>query len=138
MDLLSAGIGALVGIVVVLLMVELGMKKILPWAETSRLTSVWDLNDLKGTKPLMVVAENIEGLALPRDSLVVVKEEKALPRGMRAGANPRVNSNFVVGEDRALIFTSSLRPNVPVIWTTNDKIIAKLISEFNRFWSEVK
>ncbi|MDI6707758.1 MAG: hypothetical protein QME47_01525 [Candidatus Thermoplasmatota archaeon] len=137
MDLLSAGIGAFVGIMATLLMVEIGLKKILPWGETSRLTSIWSLEDIKGTKPLAFVAEDIEGVEIPKGSLVVVKGDKIpYSKDSRIAKNPAVNTNFAVGEDRALIFSGVPRYGTLAVWTTNPKIIARLGSEFNRLWSE--
>jgi hypothetical protein len=140
MDLLSVGIGAIIGIIVTMLMVEIGMKKVLPWSETSRLTSIWSLEDIKGSKPLLIVAENIEDLEIPEGSLVALKEDKKFHYKSKVlvKTNLSINTNFVVGEDRALIFSSWLKPGIPVIWSTNPKIIARLTSDFNRYWSEAK
>ncbi|MEW6070132.1 MAG: hypothetical protein AB1485_05895 [Candidatus Thermoplasmatota archaeon] len=139
MDWLSLGVGAFVGIVAVVLMVEIGMRKILPWSETSRLTSIWNLEDIKGVKPLAIAAESIEGLEIPKGSLVVIKGDK-IPylRDLRIVKNPAVSTNFAIGEDRALIFSGTPKQGTLAIWTANPKIIARLTSEFNRLWSEGK
>lgn len=139
MDLISVGIGAIIGIVIAFLMVEIGMKKILPWAETSRLTSMWSLDEIKGNKPLLVVAEYIE-YQLPKDSRVIVKQRTgtAMLRSTQTVVNPNVTGNFAVGEDRALIFSGHIKDGVFAIWTTNEKIISRLTSEFNRLWLEGK
>lgn len=140
MDLVSVCIGLLIGIIVTALMVEIGMRKILPWGVTSRLTSVWDLNEIKGKTPLLVVAEKIDNIEIPRTSRVVVKQREgtSLLKGAEVVVNPDVHSNFAIGVDRALIFTSSIHPDAFTVWTTNEKIIRRLTSEFNRLWMEGK
>ncbi len=138
--MLSIGIGVLIGIIVTALMVEIGMRKILPWGVTSRLTSVWDLNEIKGNKTLLVVAEKIENVEIPKNSRVVVKQREgtALLKGAEVVVNPDAHSNFAVGADRALIFTSSIHPNAFTVWTTNERMIRRLTSEFNKLWMEGK
>ncbi|MDI6917262.1 MAG: hypothetical protein QMC80_05645 [Thermoplasmatales archaeon] len=140
MDLLSIGLGVLIGIIVTAFMVEIGMRKILPWGVTSRLTSVWNLNEIKGNKQLLIVAEKIENVEIPKDSRVVVKQKEGTARikGSEVVVNLNVHSNFAVGADRALIFTSSIHPDAFTVWTTNEKMISRLTSEFNRLWMEGK
>ncbi|MBU4256579.1 MAG: hypothetical protein KKB04_04910 [Candidatus Thermoplasmatota archaeon] len=140
MDLLSIGLGVLIGIVVTAFMVEIGMRKILPWGVTSRLTSSWNLNEIKDNKTLLIMAEKIENVEIPKNSRVIVKQREgtALLKGAEVVVNQDVHSNFAVGSDRALIFTSSIHPNAFTVWTTNEKMIRRLTSEFNRLWMEGK
>lgn len=140
MDLLSIGLGVLIGIVVTAFMVEIGMRKILPWGVTSRLTSSWNLNEIKDNKTLLIMAEKIENVEIPKNSRVVVKQREgiALLKGAEVVVNQDVHSNFAVGSDRALIFTSSIHPDAFTVWTTNEKMIRRLTSEFNRLWMEGK
>ncbi len=140
MDLLSIGLGILIGIVVTAFMVEIGMRKILPWGVTSRLTSVWNLNEIKDDKTLLIAAEKIENVEIPKNSRVVVKQREgvALLKGTEVVVNPSVHLNFAVGPDRALMFMSSIHPNALTVWTTNEKMVRRLTSEFNRLWMEGK
>ncbi|MBA3044165.1 hypothetical protein FP804_03410 [archaeon] len=140
MDLLSIGLGVLIGIVVTAFMVEIGMRKILPWSVTSRLTSSWNLNEIKDNKTLLIMAEKIENVEIPKNSRVIVKQREgvALLKGAEVVVNQDMHSNFAVGSDRALIFTSSIHPDAFTVWTTNEKMIRRLTSEFNRLWMEGK
>lgn len=141
MDALSVGIGVIIGVIITFFVVEIGMRKIFPWSESSRLTSVWDLNEIKGIKPLLIVCENIEqAVEFPKESNIVLKnkETATLIKHKNVVVNQNVNANFVIGEDRALIFSGYIKKDAFVIWTSNEKIITRLSAEFNKLWREGK
>lgn len=131
MFLIYFAFGFFVAVIAVALMVELGLRKIWPWNETSRLTSIWSLSDIKGDKPLLIVAEQIAGVHVPEDSLIVTSDERV--KG-NVKLHEDLDKNFAIGTERALIFSSYIRPETFAIWTTNPKIIRRLTAEFNRLW----
>ncbi len=133
MDIISLGVGILIGFFSVIFAIELGVKKILPYTESVRITTQWALSDL-GSSPLYIVCEKISDIDLPKNVAIISKERFPEYEKFNSKIIPTVNTNFAVSEDRALIFSTSIKPNIFAVWTSNAKIISRLIAEFNRLW----
>ncbi|PKK86131.1 MAG: hypothetical protein CVT48_02395 [Thermoplasmata archaeon HGW-Thermoplasmata-1] len=135
MDVLWFSIGTLVGIVIALVAVEFGLKKVFGKQEHSKLTSVWSLSEI--SDPL-IVAEKLEGVPVPAGAKVVVRDavDARTFSSAEVRKNPEVRSNFILGKNRALIFTGQIEPGKMALWTVDDILLRRLNSEFNRLWTK--
>lgn len=137
-EIAQIGIGFALGVLVTIIVVELGFRKISPRQETSRLTTIWSLDEIKGLSPVRIVAEEIRDVSVPPNSTLVLKSADGLEgrRDLKIRINKAVNTNFAFCGDRALIFTKGISPKVPVVWTVNPTMLSFLRSEFTRLWKE--
>lgn len=133
-DVLWTLIGFLVGVVAAAIAVEFGLKKFLSPPENSKLTTVWNLNDLPAA---LIAAKTIQGLTPARNARLLTAGPYTGPReGFDMRTNPDLRGNFAVDAtaNRALIFLGDMAPGTLALWTVDERLIERLRAEFNRLW----
>ena len=135
MDIVSLVIGFTIGLIVVALAVEMGLKKITSTTPSSKHTKSWSADEISNPK---IMAEYLSNVDLPKNSRVLVNKykDKTMLAGMDAREHKGIKGNFIVGEDRALILSGPLRKDEAAFWTVEEEIVRKLNQEFDEMWSE--
>ncbi len=129
MDVISLIVGFVVGIIAVSIAIELSWKKE-DTVETCKIAKRWSISEI--SNPL-IVAEKLK-MDAPRNAKVVVKVETAFSRG--AKVNPDAYGNFILGSDRALIFSGEIREGQLAFRTVDERILRNLRELFRKFWEE--
>lgn len=127
MDVISLIVGFVVGIIAVSIAIELSWKKE-ETVETCKVANKWSLSEIRNP---LIVAEKLK-MNAPSGSKVVVRVETAFSRG--AKQNPDVRGNFILGSDRALIFSGEIREGQIAFRTVDERILRNLRTLFNQFW----
>lgn len=109
--------------------IELGWRKE-TITHTCKLTDIWSLNEFKNP---LIVAEKLH--ITPPGNAKVVVSNTVLQKG-NVKKHPGVRGNFVLGENRALLFTGEIKPGKLALWTIDEVIIKKLRNEFYRLWED--
>lgn len=135
MDIVSLVIGFIIGVIVVALAVEMGLKKITSTTPSSKHTTSWSVNEISNPK---IMAEYLSNVDLPKNSKVLVNKykDKTALAGMNAREHRGIKGNFIVGDDRALILSGPLRKDEAAFWTVEAEIVRKLNQEFDEMWAE--
>lgn len=135
MDLISFFVGSVAGIIVALVAVEFGLKKMFSAPDAASLTAVWSFRDFR--LPL-VASLDASAAPVPRAAKLVTNGPVPVPSsGIEARVNPAVKGDFVVdGEGtRALLFLGGLRPGALALLSVDAKLVARLRREFDRLWA---
>lgn len=136
MDVLSTLIGFLVGVVAAAIAVELGLKKLFAPPDSTKLTTIWSLGELKSPE---VVATQIDaGVEVPRTARVVTPANvPPSARGYQVRKNPETKGCFAIDAEqpRALLFLGGIQKGALALWTVDEKLIDRLRAEFNRLWT---
>jgi hypothetical protein len=133
-DVLWALIGFLVGIVAAAIAVEFGLKKFLSPPENSKLTTVWNLNELPAA---LVAARSIQGVSPPKGARLLTSASYTGARdGFELRTSKELRGNFAVDATakRAIIFLGDLQPGTLALWTVDEPLVERLRAEFNRLW----
>jgi hypothetical protein len=109
--------------------IELGWRKETT-NHTCKLTDIWSLHELKNP---LIVAEKLH--ITPPENAKVVVANTILQKG-NVKKHPGVRGNFVLGENRALLFTGEIKKGQLALWTIDEVIIKKLRNEFYRLWKD--
>lgn len=135
MDIVALIVGFIIGVIVVALAVEMGLKKITSTTPSSKHTKSWSADEISNPK---IMAEYLSNVDLPKNSKVLVNKykDKTMLAGMDAREHKGIKGNFIVGEDRALILSGPLRKDEAAFWTVEEEIVRKLNQEFDEMWSE--
>ncbi len=136
MDVVALAIGFIIGVVLVVLAMEIGMKKTNRDTPASKHTKEWDINEI--SNPRIMAEYLMEGVEIPKNSKVIVnqcKNKKAL-EGFDAKEHDGVRGNYIIGDDRALILAGPFKKDEIGIWTVEKEIVDKLNEEFEEKWSE--
>ena len=135
MDIVALIVGFIIGVIVVALAVEMGLKKMTSTTPSSKHTKSWSADEISNPK---IMAEYLSNVDLPKNSKVLVNKykDKTMLAGMDAREHKGIKGNFIVGEDRALILSGSLRKDEAAFWTVEEEIVRKLNQEFDEMWSE--
>jgi len=135
MEIISLAIGFIIGVIIVSLAIEIGMRKTSQVPPASKHTQNWDINEITNPK---VVAEYLSDIELPKGSKLVVNQyrSKDVLTGLDVKENKGVRGNFIVGDDRALILSGPMRKGEIGFWTVEKDIVEKLNKEFNDMWDE--
>jgi len=135
MDIVALIVGFIIGVIVVGLAVELGIKKITSTTPSSKHTKTWSVDEISNPK---IMAEYLSNVDLPKNSKVLVNKykDKTMLAGMDVKEHRGLKGNFVVGDDRALILSGPLKKNEIAFWTVEEEIVRKLNQEFDEMWAE--
>jgi len=135
MDIIALVIGFSIGVVVVSLAVEIGMKKNTSTGPASKHTKKWDISEISNPR---IMAEYLVDADLPRNSKVIVNKykDKNMLAGLNAKTHQGIKGNFIIGDDRALILAGPMKKDEIGIWTVEKDIVEKLNDEFNQMWSQ--
>ncbi|HHH84169.1 MAG TPA: hypothetical protein ENL29_01735 [Thermoplasmatales archaeon] len=127
MDVISLIVGFVVGIIAVSIAIELSWKKE-EVVETCKIAKRWSISEISNP---MIVAEKLK-MNVPGNAKVVVKVETAFSKG--AKVNPDAYGNFILGSNKALIFSGEIREGQLALRTVDGRILRKLRELFNEFW----
>lgn len=136
MDVVPLAIGFIIGVVLVVLAMEIGMKKTNRDTPASKHTKKWNINEI--SNPRIMAEYLMEGVEIPKNSKVIVNQckNKGVLEGLDAKEHDGVRGNYIIGDDRALILAGPFKKDEVGIWTVEKEIVDKLNEEFEEKWSE--
>ena len=135
MDIIAFVVGFIIGLIVVGLAIEFGMKKTNKAQPASRPTHRWSFEEISNPR---IIAENLGDIDLPKNAKVVVHDfdnDHAFD-GVNVKAHAGIRGNFVLGDDRALIFAGPIKKDSLGVWTVEKTMIDKLERYFEDSWSK--
>lgn len=135
MDVISLVIGFVVGVIVVGLAVEVGMKKTSKSEPASRHTKDWDISEISNPR---IMAEYLGDVEIPKNSKVLVnryKDEEMLEE-LNVKKHSGIKGNFIIGDDRVLILAGPVKKDEIGFWTVEKEIVEKLNDEFEQMWAK--
>lgn len=135
MDIVSLVVGFAIGIIVLGIALEIGMKKSPQTTPASKHTKKWSISEISNPK---IMAEYLSDVELPKDSKIIVNQykDKAMLAGVDAKEHKGIRGNFIVGDDRALILSGPIKKNEVGFWTVEKEIVDQLNQEFNEMWEK--
>jgi len=135
MDIVSLIVGFILGVIVVGLAVEIGLRKVTSKTPSSKQTKNWSIDEISNPK---VMAEYLSNIELPKDSKVLVNryKDKDLLTGLNAREHRGIKGNFIIGDDRALILAGPIKKDEVGFWTVEEDIVRQLNQEFDEMWAE--
>jgi len=136
MEIISLVIGFALGVVVVALAIEVGMKKTSKVEPTSKEAKGWNLSEISNPR---IMAEYLgNDVEIPKGSKVIVSQYKG--KSMLAGVDIKelsgIKGNIIIGDDRALILAGPIKKDEVGFWTVEKEIVEKLNSDFENLWDE--
>ena len=134
-DILSLGIGFVIGVIVVAFAIEFGSKKTKDIMPSSRRTNEWDIKEIRHPK---IMAEYMGDITIPKESKVLVNKYKDLQmfNGINAKRHSKIKGNYILGDDRALILSGPVRKDEMGFWTVEKEIVNSLHEEFDAYWND--
>lgn len=135
MDVISLGLGFIIGVIVVGIAVEFGTKKKQNNTPQSKHTKKWDISEISNPR---VVAEYLGDIEIPKNTKVIVNKYKndELLKGLDVRKNSNIKGNYIIGDDRALILAGPLKDGELGFWTIEKEIVEDLNNEFFKIWSQ--
>ena len=135
MDIIALIIGFAIGVVVVSIAVEIGMKKTSRVVPASKHTKDWNISEISNPR---IMAEYLVDAELPKGSKVIVNKykDKNLLMGLNAKTHTGIRGNYIIGDDRALILAGPVKKNELGFWTVEKDIVEKLNHDFEQMWSD--
>jgi len=137
MDIISLILGFFVGVIVVGLAIEIGIKKNTYASPASKHTKSWNISEISNPR---IMAEYLSNIELPKGSKVLVNKykDKDMLTGLNAREHKGIKGNFIVGDDRALILAGPIKKDEIAFWTVEEEIVKQLNQQFNEKWSEAQ
>jgi hypothetical protein len=139
LDLVSAGIGLGVGVLATVFVRELVFRTVQN-TEHTKLTAHWSLTEDHGSRPVKLCAEQLSSIEVPPGSQVLVGRGTPVAPEVRqrceVRVTDRIQSNFALGEDRALVFASGVKPGALAVWTFEDQVLQRLALEWEQAWRQ--
>lgn len=136
MEIISLVIGFALGVVVVALAIEVGMKKTSKVEPTSKEAKSWNLSEISNPR---IMAEYLgDDVELPKGSKVIVNQykDKSMFAGIDVKEHAGVKGNIIIGDDRVLILAGPIKKDEVGFWTVEKEIVEKLNSDFENLWDE--
>jgi hypothetical protein len=136
MEIISLVIGFALGVVVVALAIEVGMKKTSKVEPTSKEAKGWNLSEISNPR---IMAEYLgDDVKLPKGSKVIVNQykDKNMFAGIDVKEHAGVKGNIIIGDDRVLILAGPIKKDEVGFWTVEKEIVEKLNSDFRNLWDE--
>lgn len=135
MDITSLIIGFAIGVIVVALAVEIGVKKSVRSEPTSRHTKKWNISEISNPR---IIAEYLGDIEIPENSKIIVNNyhDKKKLAGLDVKKHSNIKGNYILGDDRALILAGPIKKDEIGFWTVEKEILEKLNDEFDQRWTE--
>jgi hypothetical protein len=135
MDIISLIVGFAIGVIVVSLAIEIGMKKTSQTPPASKHTKSWNISEISNPR---IMAEYLSDIELPKDSKIIVNryKNKEMLAGLDVKEHKGIKGNFIVGDDRALILAGPVKKDEIGFWTVEKEIVEALNKEFFEMWAE--
>lgn len=136
-DIISLVIGFIIGILLVGLAVEIGMKKVSGNSPSSKHTKKWSISEISNPK---IMAEYLSDVELPKNSKLLVNKYKDKEKfiGMNVKEHRGIRGNYIVGDDRALILAGPIKKDEIAFWTVEKDIVEELKRDFESKWAEAE
>lgn len=135
MDILSLVVGFAIGIIVLGLAIEIGIKKSSQTTAASKHTKKWSISEIANPR---IMAEYLSDVELPQNSKILVNQykNKEMFAGLDAKEHKGIRGNYIVGDDRALILAGPVKKDEVAFWTVEKEIVEQLKQDFDEMWSE--
>ncbi len=135
MDVVSLIVGFAIGVVVVALAIEIGMKKTSVTPPASRHTKKWSIDEIANPR---IIAEYLGDVDLPKNAKVLVNQykDKTMFAGMDVKEHKGIKGNYILGDDRALVLSGPVKKDEIGVWTVEKEIVEQLHEDFNKLWAE--
>ena len=135
MDVVSLAIGFVIGIIVLGLAIEIGIKKSSQTTAASKHTKKWSISEIANPR---IMAEYLSDVELPKNSRIIVNQckNKEMLAGLNAKEHNGIRGNYIVGDDRALILAGPIKKDEVAFWTVEKEIVEQLKQDFDELWSE--
>lgn len=135
MDVVAFIVGLIIGVITIGIAIEIGMKRVNKASPATRPTHKWSLNEIANPR---IIAENMGAIELPKNARIVVNEyENAMNlKGIDVKQHSGIRGNFIIGDDRALILSGSIKQDGLGIWTVEKEMLDKLNKYFNDSWEK--
>jgi hypothetical protein len=135
MDILSLVVGFAIGIIVLGLVIEIGIKKSSQTTAASKHTKKWSISEIANPR---IMAEYLSDVELPQNSKILVNqyENKERLAGLDAKEHKGIRGNYIVGDDRALILAGPVKKDEMAFWTVEKEIVEQLKQDFDEMWLE--
>jgi hypothetical protein len=135
MDVIAFVIGLIIGVITVGLAIEIGMRRVNKTSPATRPTHKWSIAEIANPR---IIAENMGAIELPKNAKVVVNEYEngAMLKGIDVKQHSGIRGNFILGDDRALILSGSIKQDELGVWTVEKDMLEKLNKYFNDSWEK--
>jgi hypothetical protein len=135
MDVIAFVIGLIIGVITVGLAIEIGMRRVNKTQPATRPTHKWSIAEIANPR---IIAENMGAIELPKNAKVVVNEYQngAMLKGIDVKQHSGIRGNFILGDDRALILSGSIKQDELGVWTVEKDMLEKLNKYFNDSWEK--
>jgi len=135
MDVVAFIIGLLIGVFTIGIAIEIGMRRVNKAQPATRPTHKWSIAEITNPR---IIAENMGAIELPKNAKVVVNEyeEGTDLKGLDVKRHSGIRGNFILGDDRALILSGSIKQDELGIWTVEKDMLEKLNRYFNDSWEK--
>ena len=135
MDVIALIIGFAIGVIVVSLAIEIGLKKTTQNIPASKHTKKWSIDEIANPR---IMAEYLNEIDIPKDSKVLVNKYKTKAQfaGLNVKEHKGIRGNYIVGDDRVLILAGPIKKDEVGFWTVEKEIVQKLNQEFDEMWAE--
>ena len=136
MNIYSLLIGFMMGVIATFCAIHFGLRSP-PRIQPITLIKEWDLKKLGDN--LLIASADFGLTDMEKGAKIVVKDLSSLPRDILTICEVRINrstnTNFALGRDRALVFTSSLKKSSLALYIIDPMSVGNLGIEFSKLWS---
>ena len=134
-DVVSLVIGFSIGVILVGLALEIGLKKTSSRTPASKHAKSWDISEISNPR---IMAEYLSDVDIPKNSKIIVNKckNKEVLANLNVRENSGIKGNFIVGDDRALILAGPVNRNEIGFWTVEKEIVEQLKQDFDQKWEE--
>ena len=135
MDVIAFIVGLIIGVITVGLAIEIGMRRVNKKEPATRPTHKWSIAEIANPR---IIAENMGVIELPKNAKIVVNEyqDGSILKGIDVKQHSGIRGNFILGDDRALILSGSIKQDELGIWTVEKDMLEKLNRYFNDSWEK--
>jgi len=133
-DILPFIVGFVLGVIVVAIAIEFGVRKPQKHMPNSRRTQEWNIKEISNPK---IMAEYLGDIVIPGNAKLLVNRYKdhAALRGLSVKHSSDIRGNYILGDDRALILAGPLKQDEIGFWTIEKEIVESLHHEFDEMWN---
>jgi hypothetical protein len=134
-DILSIIIGFGLGVIVVAVAIEFGLRKPVKHFPTSRRTFDWNIKEISNPK---IMAEYLGDIEIPKNSRLLVNryKDKHSMKGINVKQSAQIKGNYILGDDRVLILAGPVKKDEMGFWTVDKEIVESLHREFDVMWND--
>jgi sugar-specific transcriptional regulator TrmB len=134
-DILALILGFGIGVIVVSIAIEFGIRKPTKQFPTSRRTYEWNIKEIAHPK---IMAEYLGDIEIPANAKLLVNryKDKNSMRGINVKQSSDILGNYILGDDRVLILAGPVKNEEMGFWTVEKDIVESLHREFDALWND--